>query len=134
MMDRRSFLRKLLSALVLSTGALGGFLRALPAKAREVAEPAGALRGDHRAAEAWYGELRATEAETGQPILVGFRKYPEFVEMETADAAQAAIQALNSRDLGGRPLTVNEARPKTNGGGGGGYGGGRGSRRSEPRW
>jgi serine/threonine protein kinase/tetratricopeptide (TPR) repeat protein len=44
------------------------------------------LRGDHRAAEAWYGELSATEAQTGQPILVGFRKYPEFVEMETAIA------------------------------------------------
>jgi RNA recognition motif-containing protein len=56
-----------------------------------------------------------------------------FVEMETADAAKSAIQALNSRDLGGRPLTVNEARPKTNSGGGG-YGGGGGSRRSEPRW
>ena len=63
-----------------------------------------------------------------------------FVEMATDEAAQAAIQQLNNHDMGGRNLTVNEARPKTSGGGGGfggggGYGGDRGgSRRSEPRW
>jgi hypothetical protein len=52
--------------------------------------------------------------------------------MATDEAAQTAIRTLNNRDLGGRALTVNEARPKTNSGGGG-FGGG-GSRRSEPRW
>jgi RNA recognition motif-containing protein len=57
-----------------------------------------------------------------------------FVEMETEEAAQAAIRNLDKHDMGGRALTVNEARPKTNSGGGGGYGGGGGSRRSEPRW
>jgi cold-inducible RNA-binding protein len=61
-----------------------------------------------------------------------------FVEMATDEDAQNAIQALNNATLGGRTLTVNEARPKTGGGGfGGGYagaGGGRGGRRSEPRW
>ena len=56
-----------------------------------------------------------------------------FIEMATDEGAQAAIRNLNSHDLGGRALTVNEARPKTNSGGGG-YGGGGGSRRSEPRW
>jgi cold-inducible RNA-binding protein len=56
-----------------------------------------------------------------------------FVEMATDEAAQAAIRNLNNHDMGGRALTVNEARPKTNSGGGG-YGGGGGSRRSEPRW
>jgi cold-inducible RNA-binding protein len=56
-----------------------------------------------------------------------------FVEMATDEAAQAAIRNLNNHDLGGRALTVNEARPKTNSGGGG-FGGGGGSRRSEPRW
>lgn len=56
-----------------------------------------------------------------------------FVEMATEEAAQTAVRNLNSQDLGGRPLTVNEARPKTNSGGGFGGGGG-GSRRSEPRW
>jgi len=50
-----------------------------------------------------------------------------FVEMKTDQEAQAAIAALNGQDAGGRTLTVNEARPKTEGGrGGGGGGGGRG--------
>lgn len=57
-----------------------------------------------------------------------------FIEMATDEAAQAAIRNLNNHDMGGRALTVNEARPKTNSGGGGYGGGGGGSRRSEPRW
>jgi cold-inducible RNA-binding protein len=47
-----------------------------------------------------------------------------FVEMKTDQEAQAAIAALNGQDAGGRTLTVNEARPKTEGGGRGGGGGG----------
>lgn len=60
-----------------------------------------------------------------------------FVEMSSDDDAQKAISMLNNHELGGRNLTVNEARPKTSGGGGGfGGGGGYGGngRRSEPRW
>lgn len=58
-----------------------------------------------------------------------------FVEMATADDAQKAIAQLNEHSLGGRSLTVNEAKPKPAGGGGGGFGGGFDSRRrSEPRW
>jgi RNA recognition motif-containing protein len=61
-----------------------------------------------------------------------------FVEMGSDEEAQTAINQLNSYELDGRALTVNEAKPKTAGGGGfsggGGYGGGGGSRRSEPRW
>jgi cold-inducible RNA-binding protein len=52
-----------------------------------------------------------------------------FVEMGSDAEAQAAIAALNGKEVEGRALTVNEARPKTEGGGGGGrggYGGGRG--------
>ncbi len=52
-----------------------------------------------------------------------------FVEMGTDAEAQTAIQAMNGFDMDGRPLTVNEARPKTEGvgrGGGRGFGGGRG--------
>jgi RNA recognition motif-containing protein len=48
-----------------------------------------------------------------------------FVEMSRDDEAQAAIDALNGTPYGGRPLTVNEARPREERGGGGG-GGGRG--------
>jgi cold-inducible RNA-binding protein len=68
-----------------------------------------------------------------------------FVEMASDEDAQNAITKLNNYSLGGRNLTVNEARPKTSTGGGGGrgfgggggYGGGGGGnsrRRSEPRW
>src|SRR5947209_20572163 len=51
-----------------------------------------------------------------------------FVEMQSDQEAQAAIQALNGKESGGRALTVNEARPKTEGGRGGGGGGGGGGR------
>ena len=71
-----------------------------------------------------------------------------FVEMSTPEEATAAIEQFNGKDLGGRALTVNEAKPRENRGGGGGRGGyggggnrggyggngGNGGRRSEPRW
>src|SRR5216684_4302361 len=56
-----------------------------------------------------------------------------FVEMATDEEAQAAITKLNDHQLGGRGLTVNEARPKPASSGGFG-GGGDNRRRSEPRW
>ena len=46
-----------------------------------------------------------------------------FVEMQTDEAAQQAIAAMHDKDCGGRPLTVNEAKPREAGGGGGGRGG-----------
>jgi RNA recognition motif-containing protein len=50
-----------------------------------------------------------------------------FVEMGSDAEAQAAIQALNDKEVDGRKLTVNEARPREDRGGGrGGFGGGRG--------
>jgi RNA recognition motif-containing protein len=49
-----------------------------------------------------------------------------FVEMGSDQEAQAAIAALNGKEVEGRALTVNEARPKPEGGRGGGGGGGRG--------
>jgi len=58
-----------------------------------------------------------------------------FIEMASDGDAEKAIAELNEAQLGGRSLTVNEARPKASfsgGGGGGGFGGNR--RRSEPRW
>ena len=55
-----------------------------------------------------------------------------FVEMSTDEEAQKAITTLNGTQVGGRNLTVNEARPKV-AGGGGGFGGGQ-HRRREPRW
>jgi hypothetical protein len=51
-----------------------------------------------------------------------------FVEMSTDEEANSAINGMNGKDINGRALTVNEARPKPGGGagGGGGYGGGGG--------
>lgn len=51
-----------------------------------------------------------------------------FVEMATPEEAAAAIEQFNGKDFGGRNLTVNEAKPRTDRGGGGrgGYGGGGG--------
>jgi RNA recognition motif-containing protein len=48
-----------------------------------------------------------------------------FVEMSSSNEAQAAINALNGKEVEGRQLTVNEARPREDRGGGGGGGGGR---------
>ena len=56
-----------------------------------------------------------------------------FVEMSTDGEAQAATSALNGQQVGGRALSVNEARPKPEFSGAGGGGGGNGRRR-EPRW
>ncbi len=60
-----------------------------------------------------------------------------FVEMATDEQAQAAIRALADHTIGGRTITVNEARPKTSSGSGGGAGRGRDrgpKRRSDRRW
>jgi RNA recognition motif-containing protein len=70
-----------------------------------------------------------TDKFTGQSRGFG------FVEMSSDAEAQAAITALNGSEMGGRTLTVNEARPqepRTGGGGGGrgGFGGGGGGARS----
>jgi RNA recognition motif-containing protein len=93
-----------------------------------------------------YGEVEkvsiVTDRETGRARGFG------FVEMTNAEEAEKAIAALNGSELGGRALTINEAKPKTDrprGGGGQrfGGGGGRGGRDDyrgqarqprEPRW
>ena len=73
-----------------------------------------------------------TDRETGRSRGFG------FVEMVNEAEAQAAIAALHNQEMNGRPLTVNVAKPREEGGGGrggggygsggGGYGGGRGPR------
>lgn len=79
-------------------------------------------------------ELRQTFAGYGQVEDVsviqdrdtGRSKGFAFVEMPTRAEAQAAIEGLNGKELAGRTLTVNEARPRqerTSGGRGGGVGG-----------
>jgi RNA recognition motif-containing protein len=84
---------------------------------------------------------RAGSVETVSVVrdqMTGRARGFAFVEMSTDEEAQNAIRELNEFQVGGRKLTVNEARPKAAGGGGGGrggFGGGHGTRRrSEPRW
>ena len=87
-------------------------------------------QADLEALFATYGAVRSAEVirmdrETGRSRGFG------FVEMDSQEAAQQAMQALNGNDFQGRNLTVNEARersPRSGGGGGGGGGGGRGGR------
>lgn len=80
-----------------------------------------------------FGQV--TNATVMQDRETGRSKGFGFVEMSTDQEAQAAIDGLHNTQQGGRPLTVNEARPKEDrprggggygGGGGGGYGGGGG--------
>ncbi len=98
------------------------------------------------------GELESLFAESGtvesvrvmRDMATGRARGFGFVEMGSDEEAQAAIDATNGREFGGRALTVNEARPQersggfggggNRGGGFGGNGGGRGGRRTEPRW
>jgi len=69
-----------------------------------------------------YGAVESvnivTDRDTGQPRGFG------FIEMPNDAEATKAIAGLNGKDVDGRTLNVNEARPKTErpGGGGGGYG------------
>jgi RNA recognition motif-containing protein len=78
-----------------------------------------------------HGEVRSAQVIMDRDA--GRSKGFGFVEMSNDNEAQAAIQALNGQDVGGRALTVNEARPREDrggsrggpGGGRGGYGGGR---------
>jgi RNA recognition motif-containing protein len=84
-----------------------------------------------------YGSVQSAQVimdrDTGRSKGFG------FVEMDNANEAQAAIDALNNQEINGRALTVNEARPREDRGGGGqrgggnrgrgGYGGGGGGRR-----
>jgi len=71
-----------------------------------------------------------TDRDSGQPRGFG------FVEMTNDGEAEKAIAALNGKELGGRDLNVNEARPKTDrgSGGGGGYRSGGGSGGRGKRW
>lgn len=78
--------------------------------------PFSATQDEIEALFAEHGQVASvaliTDRETGRPRGFG------FVEME--DGADAAIEALNNKDYGGRALTVNVARPRREGGGGGG--------------
>jgi RNA recognition motif-containing protein len=94
--------------------------------------------------ETLFGQAGQVESVTVmRDRVTGRARGFAFVEMASDGDAQNAITQFHGHQLGGRALTVNEARPQTDRGGGGfgGGGGGRGrggsggpGRRSEPRW
>jgi RNA recognition motif-containing protein len=90
----------------------------------------GATEGAVRSLFEAYGTVDrvsiVTDRDTGQARGFG------FVEMSNNEEADRAISALNGRELDGRAMNVNEARPKTDRGGSGGGGGGQ--RRGNNRW
>jgi cold-inducible RNA-binding protein len=98
----------------------------------------GATEADVRSLFEQYGTIERvnliTDRDTGQSRGFG------FVEMSGNDEAQRAIAALDGRELNGRNLKVNEARPKEDRGFGGGGGGGHrsnsggGGQRRQNRW
>lgn len=110
---------------------------------------------DEQALQTLFGQVDAVESvSVMRDQMTGRARGFAFVEMSTPEGAQRAIDQLHNSDLGGRTLTVNEARPREpraggfgeggggrrgsgGGGGGGGFGGGGGGgggRRREPRW
>lgn len=87
--------------------------------------PREATEDDLRQAFEAFGQVTSakiiTDKFTGDPRGFG------FVEMSNSTEAQAALTGLDGKDLKGRTLRVNEARPRTEGGrGGGGFGRGGG--------
>jgi RNA recognition motif-containing protein len=101
--------------------------------------PFSTTEADLQAMFAPYGNIESvtvvTDRQTGRSRGFG------FVEMSDRSEAEKAIEALNGKELGGRAINVNEARPKNDGGG---FRGGRGGSRDdyrgharqprEPRW
>ena len=83
--------------------------------------PREATEDDLRQAFEAFGQVTSakiiTDKFTGDPRGFG------FVEMSNSTEAQAALTGLDGKDLKGRTLRVNEARPRTEGGRGGGGGG-----------
>ncbi len=82
-------------------------------------------------------ELRSLFAQAGtvtEAVLIkdrdsGQSKGFGFVTMGTQAESQQAINLFNGKDVGGRPLTVNVAKPREEMSGGGGFGGKRGGNR-----
>ncbi len=86
--------------------------------------------------QSWFAQYGAVEkADVLMDRMTGRSRGFGFVEMTNDEEAQAAIDGLNGKEIEGRKLIVNEARPLADrpprrsfggGGGGGGFGGGRG--------
>ena len=85
-----------------------------------------ATEDDLRQAFEAHGEVSAVSIIKDK--VTGRSRGFGFVEMPDKNQANAAIQGLNLQEVRGRAITVNEARPKAEGGARGGGGGGRGRR------
>ena len=93
--------------------------------------PREATEEDLRKAFESFGEITTAKIITDR--FTGDSRGFGFVEMSNSSEAQAAISGLDGKDLKGRALKVNEARPRRDDrgggrGGGGGFGGGGGGR------
>jgi len=92
--------------------------------------PREATEEDLRKAFESFGEITSAKIITDR--FTGDSRGFGFVEMSNSSEAQAAISGLDGKDLKGRSLKVNEARPRRDdrggGRGGGGFGGGGGGR------
>jgi cold-inducible RNA-binding protein len=90
---------------------------------------------DHELEEAFrpYGQVASASVVIDR--MTGRSRGFGFVEMPSSQEAEAAIQGLNGKELKGRALTANEARPREQrGGGGAGSGQGRRSYGGGSRW
>lgn len=88
---------------------------------------------------AWFAEAgyQAEQASVVRDRTSGESRGFGFAEMTDRALAEEAINTCNGREMMGRALVINEARPRTEGGGGGGGGyrsGGGGGRRESERW
>jgi RNA recognition motif-containing protein len=86
-----------------------------------------ATEEDIRAAFQAHGEV--TSVQIIMDKMTGRSRGFGFVEMPDKPKGEAAIAALNLQEIKGRAITVNEAKPKGEGGGRGGFGGGGGGGR-----
>ena len=88
--------------------------------------------GEAELQELFAGSGNVESVRVMRDMATGRARGFAFVEMATDEEAHSAINQLNEHQMGGRSLTVNEARPKA---ASGGFGGGDSNRRrSEPRW
>ncbi len=72
-----------------------------------------------------FGQVSSTSIITDRDT--GRSRGFAFVELDSKESAQAAIEALNGKEMDGRTLTVNEAKPRGDNSNRGGFGGGRNS-------
>jgi cold-inducible RNA-binding protein len=93
------------------------------------------FRTEEQTLQTLFGEVGPVESvRLMRDKATGQSRGFAFVEMQSEEGAQAAIDRFNEQEIEGRRLTVNEARPQPEYSGAGNGGNGGGGRRREPRW